>query len=181
MKKLLTLMALMLVLVLAACGQTNNDADDKNNGDGDTNASETDKAEENDDKAVKKALLNNYLDVLQTIRPLQSKINIYTGALNDPEAEAAEALKEEAITAAEEAVTAIDELTVKDLDEERTAQFNEALADLKAAYEEYTTVLAAEEVDVTAAEDKITAANDKLSSLFEEAGLNDTNLAKEIM
>ncbi|TFJ94380.1 hypothetical protein [Lentibacillus salicampi] len=182
MKKRLTLMAIMLILVMAACEQTNHDADNN----GDTSANEADKADteeagENDGKAVEKALLNNYLDLSRTLRPYQTTINTYIEVLNDPEAAAAsETSNKDAITAAEEAITALDGITVEDLDEAKTEQFNEALTELKSAYEEYTTALAAEEMDVTAAEDHLTAANEKLSQLFEEAGLHGTNLKKEI-
>lgn len=185
MKKLLLLLALMLVLVLAACGQTEEDADKTSGGDtnaGETNNAEGEDASKTDEMALKSSLLNNYLEVVRSVSDKQKAINAYLGELANAEAEAAtvETLKADAITAAEEAVASIDGFTIENLDEDTTAKFEEVLVELKGAYDEYATALAAEEVDVTAAEAKITASNDKLNILFEEKGLNAPNFSKEI-
>lgn len=185
MKKLLLLLALMLVFVMASCGQTEEDVDYKNGGD--TSAGETDNAEgedagKTDDTEIKRSLLNNYLKVVRSVSDKQRTINEYLGELANAEAEAAtvETLKADAITAAEKAAATIDGFTLENLDEDTTAKFEEVLVELKAAYDEYATALAAEEVDVTAAEAKITAGNDKLNILFEEKGLLAPNFSKEI-
>ncbi|MCG1028550.1 hypothetical protein J5S49_09620 [Virgibacillus halodenitrificans] len=182
MKKIFILFAMLLALVLTACGQTQNNTDSSNGGD--TSADETAEKKddgENDEAAIKKALLSNYLNVAKTVRPYQTKINMYVESVNNPETEATiETTKEDAITAAEEAVTAIEGIKVEDLDEDKAATFNDALTELKGAYEAYAKALGEEEIDVAAAEEKINATNEKLTPVFEDAGLHAPNLAKEI-
>ncbi|MCT2535453.1 hypothetical protein NC661_18210 [Aquibacillus koreensis] len=186
MKKLLMLLALMFVLIMAACGQEEENtepANDENTTAGEGENVDGEESTELTEKELQGNVLVTYLDVAKSVRVQQKDINAYLAELANPEAEAAtlETLKADAIVAAEEAATTIDGFTVEGLDADTTAKFEEALVDVKAAYDEYATALTAEEVDVTDAEAKITEANDKLTVIFEEVGLTSTpNLAEEI-
>ncbi|MCT2535362.1 hypothetical protein NC661_19425 [Aquibacillus koreensis] len=181
MKKLFMLLALMLVLVTAACG--NNEADADNGNKEKTNGADNGNAvEEMDEDELKASTLENYLNMVKSVRIDQKQINAYLGELANEEADptALETLKADAIAAAENAATTLEGFTLENLDEETTTTFETTLADLKAAYDAYVTAFNADEVDVTAAEEKITAANDHLVPVFENVGLATPNIAAEI-
>lgn len=182
MKKILILLSLMVVLIVSACSQTEDNANKADNNEDEATNSTENAAAEKDETELKASVLRNYLNVAKSLRLNQKEINTYLGELANPDAETAtlETLKSDAITAAEEAASTVESFTLENLDEDTTAKFEEALLDIKGAYDEYATALATEEVDVAPAEAKIAAANEKITMIFEEVGLRAPNLSNEI-
>ncbi|MRG86160.1 hypothetical protein [Salinibacillus xinjiangensis] len=182
MKKLFLLLSIALVFVLAACGSSS----DENSAE-DANASEdtTEEPSENN-KELKSALLKNHMEVANTVRNNYKKINDYVAALNNEEikAEELEALKADAVEAAEKAVSNVDAYTfVKEegLTDDAKATYEEAIGDVKGAFEAYQSALESDSTDFTTAEEKLAGYTEKVGALFEEVGLSSSaDLAKEL-
>ncbi|WP_102028385.1 hypothetical protein [Salirhabdus sp. Marseille-P4669] len=181
MKKLLSLLGISLVLFLAACGDSE-DASDK------TNASDETATEENteDTKALSSALLKNHIAVANTVRNQYATVNAYIAetANEEADAEALETLKADALTAADEAIAALDSYELTEADsftEEAKTTYEEAVSEVKGAFEAYKEAIESDATDFNAADEKIAAYTEKATTLFEEAGLSSTpDLATEL-
>ncbi|WP_220083819.1 hypothetical protein [Salinibacillus kushneri] len=179
------LLSLTLALVVAtACGSNDENTSETSNASETNETSEDNSTEgESDDKA---ALLKNHVELANTLRSQYSAINDYIAALDeeDTDEETLETLKNDAITAAEEAINTLDsyELVQTDkLTDETASTFEEAIGDVKGAFEAYKSDLEADSNDFTAAEDKLSTYSEKVTPLFEDAGLSSTpDLASEL-
>lgn len=183
MKKLFILLGISLVLVLAACGSSDENSSE------DTNASK-DSATETEDsqvdlKALKSALLDTHVNVANTVRVPFETVNTYFAELANEETEAdLEALKEDAVAAADEAISALESFEIEgteELSEEVNNTLDEAVAEVKGAFEVYKEALENDSDDLTVADEKLAAYEELLTPLYEEAELSSTpNLVNEL-
>lgn len=180
MKKWILALGILSVLAVAGCG-----SDSEEGTNGETNK-ETNESQEMDEQAVKKELLNAQMNITNTFKTFQQKINSYQEALSAEEVDeqAIQKTGEEAKKAASEAATTAADYVVKaELPKDVKTNIEKTLPALQAYYEEVETALTdnMENADFTAAEEKFTEFNDQFGEILKDAGFPATpNLMKEM-
>ncbi|SFJ99343.1 hypothetical protein SAMN04487936_10660 [Halobacillus dabanensis] len=183
MKKWILALGILSVVAVAGCGS---DSEEGTNGETNNETEQTSENQEMDEQAVKKELLNVQMDLTNTFKTFQQKINAYQEALSAEEVDeqAIQQTGEEAKKAASEGAAAAGDYAVEaDLPEEMKTNIEETLPALQAYYEEVETALTdnMENADFTAAEEKFTEFNDQFGEILQDAGFPATpNLMKEM-
>ncbi|WP_079530088.1 hypothetical protein [Halobacillus hunanensis] len=179
MKKWLFAIGLTAALVLAGCGSSS--SEEKSTSGAEETSSQENKSNE---KAVKKEILNEQMNMANTFRPQHSKIANYLTLAADEESttEAIKTAGKEAITASEKAAELAESYKIKsDLPEKIKAQYEEALPSLQAYYSEVGKALnkSIENPDFTTANEKFDKFQQKLDGVYKDAGLLATDLMGE--
>lgn len=162
MKKLLFVFSLVAVLFITGC--SSDESKDE------TTEKEKPEAQATDDQSVQIGLLDAQSELTSDVAPYQQKINAYQAAIVDEEAEetTVQAALDDAKTASEEAASTLDGYTLEtELPEEQKTQYEEAIASLQSYYKEVQTGLAADEVDLTAAQAVWDEFQVQINSLYE--------------
>ncbi|KGX85549.1 hypothetical protein [Pontibacillus marinus] len=203
MKHFLFLLSLATVLTVAGCSNGENAGDSQDQPEKEEKQNEESKDEEKNqdnesttedqNKAVKSALLDAQMSLVKEIRSYNEKIVAVQSDLKTLSETKEEKEKEklktsiqegasEAQEASDQAVKAIESFEPEgELPEDMKSQLDDALTDLKAYFKEAKSALDTPlEADFSKADEKFKAFQEKISAMYKEVGLKAPNLSDEM-
>jgi PBP1b-binding outer membrane lipoprotein LpoB len=161
---------LALAIVLGACS---NDQTEEQG------ANEQPK-EETETVDVKKAMMNFYMEMTNTINENDTALNTYREAMEKESSEEMAQLKEEALTSAEKVVEALQSVTIPTELNAYEETLKESLETVVGSYDMIKEELTKEAPSFEAADAKFMEADEKIASVLEEVGLHKSSLYNDV-
>ncbi|WP_335871796.1 hypothetical protein [Bacillus sp. 2205SS5-2] len=170
MKKLWWLAIAALIIVVAGCGS--NEAESEKTGE---------ETKQTDEKAVKSALMDTYLNLIVTVNGSDISLNEFEGSMETLEGEELQTAKAAAVDSAAQSAEAVRSIDLSDELGEHKEDIQSALDTLVDSYELKAEELKKEgEMSLDEANAKFTEADEKIANTLEAVGLSRSSIEKEL-